>query len=149
MTIKTKSIEDRIADLERDVAALKVSVGSTPDAGVSPGFAEEGQPALAIGTGATSDLEQRVAQLEATVEQLKSAAGLPRPKDWRRAVGWAKDDPGYEEAMRLGSEWRRRDNLKSIRELERRGGIDADPGHRSSQRSGSRRKSGKRATGET
>jgi hypothetical protein len=140
MTMKPKTIEERVMVLEREVAALKAAVRSLPDAGAGPGFAEEGQPALATGTGTASDLEQRVTQLEATVEQLKSGMGLAGQKDWRRAVGWAKDDPGYDEAMRLGAEWRRRENLKSIRELERRGEIDADPGHRSSQRPGSRRK---------
>jgi uncharacterized small protein (DUF1192 family) len=140
MSIKPKTIEERVSSLEREVAALKAAIPSPSNAGVIPGFAEDGQPALATGTSIASDLEQRVAQLEATVEQLKSAMGQPGPNDWRDAVGWAKDDPGYDEAMRLGAEWRRRENLKSIRELERRGEIDADPGHRSSQRPGSRRK---------
>jgi hypothetical protein len=149
MTTKLKTIEDRVADLEREVAALKAAL---PPASSAPGFgfAEDGSQALTgeLAPGADDkvvDLARRITTLETTVAELKSQAGSPGLKDWRRAVGWAKDDPGYGEAMRLGAEWRRRENLKSIRELERRGEIDADPGHRSSQRPGSRRKTIKRA----
>ncbi len=35
-------------------------------------------------------------------------------KDWRRGFGWAKDDPIYDEAMRLGAEWRAEVNRKSL-----------------------------------
>lgn len=34
-------------------------------------------------------------------------------------VGWAKDDPIYDEAMRLGAEWRAEVNRKSIEELDK------------------------------
>lgn len=138
MTVKPKTIEDRVSDLEREIAVLKAAHAPS-DVGESPGFAEEGQPALATDTPGLVDLERRIVDLETTVAQLKSATGQPGPNDWRDAVGWAKDDPEYDEAMRLGAEWRKRENERSIRDLERRGEIDADPGHRSSQRPGSRR----------
>jgi hypothetical protein len=156
MTMKPKTIEDRVASLEREVAALKAAVRSLPDAGAGPGFAEEGQPSLAAEAHddkpGKQSLEQRVARLEAEIAELK----LARPADnradvaaWRATMGRFKDDPGYDEAMRLGAEWRRRENLKSIRELERRGEIDADPGHRPYERLGSQRKGSKKAARST
>jgi hypothetical protein len=45
-------------------------------------------------------------------------------KDWRRTVGWAKNDPVFEEAMRLGAEWRESENRKSLEETDR---SDAHP----------------------
>lgn len=147
MTIKSKTIEERVSGLEREVAMLKAAAESRMDAAPGPGFAEEGQPTLEAAAPDPADLERRIVHLEATVTQLKTSLGHPGPKDWRRTVGWAKEDPGYDEAMRLGAEWRRRENLKSIRELDRRGEIDADPGHRSPQRPGSRRKTSRKAAG--
>ncbi len=151
-----KTIEERVSELERDVAALKVTAHSSPVAGVAPGFAEEGQPALSDDTlddkSGEQSLEQRVARLEAQVAELQRARPVDNRADveaWRATMGRFKDDPGYDEAMRLGAEWRRRENLKSIRELERRGEIDADPGHRPYERLGSQRKRSNKAAGST
>ena len=48
-------------------------------------------------------LKQRVAKLEATVED--------KPQDaWKKIVGAAKDDDLFEEAMKLGAEWRAKAN---------------------------------------
>jgi len=48
-------------------------------------------------------LKQRVEKLEATVEQ--------KPQDaWKEIVGAAKDDDLFEEAMKLGAEWRAKAN---------------------------------------
>jgi hypothetical protein len=48
-------------------------------------------------------LKQRVEKLEATVEH--------KPRDaWKEIVGAAKDDDLFEEAMKLGAEWRARAN---------------------------------------
>jgi hypothetical protein len=74
-------------------------------------------------------IEKRLSELEKEVSELKAEVGKNTAKDWRRTVGRFKDDPGYDEAMRLGAEWRRRENEESIRELELQGMIDADPGH--------------------
>lgn len=50
-------------------------------------------------------LGQRVKALEARLAVLeKQRSGGKR--SWWRHAGWAKDDPLYEEAMRLGAEWR-------------------------------------------
>ena len=48
-------------------------------------------------------LKQRVAKLEATVEH--------KPQDaWKKIAGAAKDDDLFEEAMKLGAEWRAKAN---------------------------------------
>ncbi len=48
---------------------------------------------------AAPTLEDRVAALEAELEQIKQRK---EPRDWRRIVGVFKDDPEFEEAVRLG-----------------------------------------------
>jgi hypothetical protein len=58
---------------------------------------------------ASSDLEKRVAALEAEVAKLKAestkSAANQRPW-WEEIAGTFADDPAFEEAMRLGREWR-------------------------------------------
>ena len=58
---------------------------------------------------ATTSLEQRVAVLEVEVARLKQertgATALPKPW-WEEIRGTFKNDPAYEEAMRLGRQWR-------------------------------------------
>ncbi len=49
-------------------------------------------------------LEERVAELEKKVAEL--ALQLPRKKDWRRTFGAFKDCPEFDEACRLGREYR-------------------------------------------
>jgi hypothetical protein len=52
-------------------------------------------------------LEQRVAELEKKVAELTSHPTPPaKKKDWRRTVGAFKDDPDFDEAIRLGREYR-------------------------------------------
>lgn len=59
---------------------------------------------------ATLSLEERVTALESELEQLKrrqeANASPNEPRGWRRIVGVFKDDPGFEEAVRAGREWR-------------------------------------------
>lgn len=52
-------------------------------------------------------LEQRVEQLEKRVAQLSEGV-VPsnRKKDWRRTIGIFQNDPDFEEAVRLGREYR-------------------------------------------
>lgn len=54
-------------------------------------------------------LEKRVKELENRVAEL---AAQPirsnRKKDWRRTVGLFRNDPDFEEAVRLGREYRER-----------------------------------------
>ena len=55
-------------------------------------------------------LEERVAQLEAAVSQMrqeKAAETTPTPQPWWDKIrGTFKNDPHYDEAMRLGRECR-------------------------------------------
>ena len=52
-------------------------------------------------------LEKRVEELEKKVAEL-SAREIPakRQKDWRRTIGIFQNDPDFEEAVRLGREYR-------------------------------------------
>jgi hypothetical protein len=56
-----------------------------------------------------AELEQRVLALEAEVKQLKGGSGQPNKADpqWVLAhAGRFKDDPGFDEIVRLGREYR-------------------------------------------
>jgi hypothetical protein len=58
----------------------------------------------------TPTLEERVAMLESEVSQLKYRNPIEVPQDelpwWKKIVGVFKDDPDFEEAVRLGREYR-------------------------------------------
>jgi len=52
-------------------------------------------------------LEKRVEELEKKVAQLTAQLShAPRTKDWRRTLGAFQNDPDFEEAVRLGREYR-------------------------------------------
>lgn len=70
---------------------------------------------------AAESLEQRLAALEAEVARLREKVEAIPVEDgrwWNKIAGTFADDPIYEEAMRLGREWR---------ESFRPGPEDADP----------------------
>lgn len=46
-------------------------------------------------------LEKRVSALEKRAQPRRGRRG------WLKLAGWAKDDPLYDEAMKLGAEWRK------------------------------------------
>ena len=68
-------------------------------------------------------LEERVASLEQELASLKSQPWLsPRlKKDPLSTFGSARDDPGFDEATRLGEEYRRSQTYE--KEIEARGGV--------------------------
>ena len=55
-------------------------------------------------------LEERVAALEAAMEQLKQQRELDKSDDaipwWKKMVGIYQDNPEFEEAVRAGRKWR-------------------------------------------
>ena len=64
---------------------------------------------MASTSQAAVKLEPRVAALEATVEQLQRKLELVTSETgpwWEHIVGAFADDPAFEEAMRLGREYR-------------------------------------------
>ena len=63
-----------------------------------------------VGRMSTKMIEQRLADLQKRVEALEIQL-KPAPKGtWREAIGFAKDDELFDEAMRLGAEWRAKAN---------------------------------------
>ena len=52
-------------------------------------------------------LEERVSTLEQKFSELeRRVVPQRREKDWRRTFGMFKDDPGFDEMIRLGREYR-------------------------------------------
>ena len=52
-------------------------------------------------------LEERVAVLEKELSELKKALFEKKvEKDWRKTVGMSANDPGFDEMIRLGREYR-------------------------------------------
>jgi hypothetical protein len=68
---------------------------------------------------ASADLEQRVTALEAELAKLKAKVDTPRASKalpwWEQIAGSFEGDPLYEEAMRLGRQWRESFRPKSSR----------------------------------
>ena len=57
--------------------------------------------------GMSQALEKRVEDLGKKVAELSAnSTRITRTKDWRRTIGIFKDDPDFEEAVRLGREYR-------------------------------------------
>ena len=59
-------------------------------------------------TGSSIDAEDTLslAPCNKVAELSAEASGPTRKKDWRRTIGIFKDDPDFEEAVRLGREYR-------------------------------------------
>ena len=56
-----------------------------------------------------TSLKERVEQLEKKVATLLAEAGRSdQEKDWQSTFGMSENDPGFEEMIRLGSEYRKR-----------------------------------------
>lgn len=66
---------------------------------------------------ANSNVEKRLQALEAEVADLKrrlGAAGRPVGSWLDQWWGAFANDPAFEEAKRLGAQWRKRENAKSL-----------------------------------
>ena len=55
-----------------------------------------------------STLSKRVALLEEKLDELSRVVHslTSNEKDWRSTLGWSKDDPDFDEMIRLGREYR-------------------------------------------
>jgi hypothetical protein len=88
------TIEERLSTVEREIAQLR-TLAAQQDA------------------AKTDEIDPELARLAAMGVKV-------RPKyAWKKSVGWAKDCPGHDEAMRLGAEWRAEVNRQSLAELDR------------------------------
>lgn len=67
-------------------------------------------------------LKERVEKLEQQVAELSKALELPKPRgkpgrdDWKKTFGMSANDPGFEEMVRLGREWRERQRPRPRRQ---------------------------------
>lgn len=58
--------------------------------------------------GMSQTLEKRVTELEKKVAEMSDQPiRSNRKKDWRRTIGVFRDDPDFEEAVRLGRKYRK------------------------------------------
>jgi hypothetical protein len=72
---------------------------------------------------ASANVEQRLSALEQEVAELKrQLAARPSPTDrwWERISGAFARDDAFQEAMRLGRQWRERENARSLRKAKRK-----------------------------
>lgn len=84
-------------------------------------------------------LTKRIEVLETEVSGLKTAIERrAAPKDWQSTVGRFRDSEHYDEALRLGQSWRKRQRKD--------GGRGADPRHGSPERVGSPERARRRIT---
>ena len=61
----------------------------------------------------SQQLEQRVKKLEKQVVALVTrAVGTRRRKDWRRTIGIFQNDSDFEQAVRLGREYRKKQTYR-------------------------------------
>ncbi len=54
-----------------------------------------------------SKLDQRLKTLEQRVAALEKPSPRKGRQGWLKLAGWAKEDPLYDKAMKLGAAWRR------------------------------------------
>jgi hypothetical protein len=77
-------------------------------------FVLEVQRSVCYLRGMSQTLEKRVTQLEKKVAELSA---LPirsnRKKDWRRTIGVFRNDPDFDEAVRLGREYREKQTYQT------------------------------------
>jgi hypothetical protein len=59
-------------------------------------------------------LHERIDELERRLATVEARAADKVPA-WLKNAGWAANDPIYDEAMKLGAAWRRKENRKPAR----------------------------------
>lgn len=64
--------------------------------------------------GHDKTLQQRIAKLERRLAVVESKTADPAPA-WLKNAGWAENDPIYDAAMKLGAQWRMKENRKPAR----------------------------------
>ncbi len=71
----------------------------------------------------STTVEKRLDELEKKVEDLTRliAPSAKRDKDWRRTFGMSANDPGFDEMVKLGQEYRKSHRVEDE--------PDADPGY--------------------
>ena len=75
--------------------------------GILSHFIVEVLAAMVYVSGMSQTIEKRIEELEKKVAELSACQTHPaRKKDWRRTIGIFKDDPDFEEAVRLGRQYR-------------------------------------------
>lgn len=62
----------------------------------------------------TKMLEQKLAELQQRVETLEAKVKPASKGNWRDAIGFAKDDALFDEAMRLGAQCREKSNMEGL-----------------------------------
>ena len=70
--------------------------------------------------GMKKTLELRVDELERRLAAVESAPASKKQPAWVKHGGWAAGDPLHEEAMKLGAQWRKRQNRKPLGDAGRR-----------------------------
>jgi hypothetical protein len=60
----------------------------------------------------TEMLEQKLAELQQRVETLEAKVKPASKGSWRDAIGFAKNDALFDEAMKLGAQWREKANVE-------------------------------------
>jgi|SRR5208337_4098524 hypothetical protein len=74
----------------------------------SGNFVLEIHRSLSYVPGMSQTLEKRVTELEKKVAEMSDQPiRSNRKKDWRRTIGVFRDDPDFEEAVRLGRKYRK------------------------------------------
>ena len=59
-------------------------------------------------------LQQRIDELERRLAAVESKSADAAPA-WLKNAGWAENDPIYDAAMKLGAQWRMKENQKPAR----------------------------------
>lgn len=61
----------------------------------------------------TTVLERKLIELQQRVAEIEAKISRPEAKDWRKIAGAAAGDKYFAEAMRLGSQWRKKANTEN------------------------------------